>query len=149
MTQTTQQAVIRAARMEDMPKVVACLWLFFLESPWKAVCPEPDPIYAGGWVLEKLMHDPKSQLFVAAQDGELIGVCGGTILDWPMIAHHPYLWEWAWWVTPEHRHSDVAEQLWAQLTAWAKEHGATMAARGRVHALDIGKIRETLIWESL
>lgn len=141
--------VIRAATLEDMPKVVACLWLFFLESPWKSVCPEPDPVYAGGWVLDRLLHDPKSQLFVAESEGELIGICGGTILPWPMIAHHFYLWEWAWWVTPDTRQSDTAEQLWVQLTGWAKANGAKMAARGRVKARDDGKIVETLVWETL
>ena len=149
MNTATQPVTIRAATIEDMPKVVACLWLFFLESPWKAVCPEPDPVYAGGWVLERLVHDPQSQLFVADSDGEIVGLAGGTVLPWPMLAHRSYLWEWAWWVVPELRQSGVAEQLWTHLTHWAKDRGAAMASRGRVKAMTDGKILETLAWESL
>lgn len=140
---------IRAATIEDMPKVVACQWLFFLESPWKSVCPEPDPIYAGGWMLDRLMHDSKSQLFVADVDGELIGIAGGTILEWPMLQNFHYLWEWALWVSPDARHSDVADGLWTQLKVWAKAHEARLAGRGRVKQLSDGKIVETLVWETL
>ena len=145
----TATATIRAATIEDMPKVVACQWLCFLESPWAKVCPAPDPVYAGGWMLDRLMHDPKSQLFVADVDGELVGIAGGTILDWPMLQHFPYLWEWALWVSPESRHSDVADSLWTQLKAWAKTHEARLAGRGQVKQLSDGKILETLVWETL
>ena len=145
----TETTTIRAATMEDMPKVVACQWLFFLESPWRAVCPEPDPLYAGGWMLDRLIHDPKSQLFVAECDGELIGIAGGSVLAWPMVDKFHYLWEWALWVEPSQRGSGMAEQLWTELTTWAHTQGAQMAARGRVKTLPDGKIVETLVWETL
>ena len=143
----TMTTTIRPATIEDMPKVVACLWLFFLESPWKDVCGEPDPVYAGGWILDRLIHDADSQLFVAETNGEIVGMSGGTILPWPMMSNRTYLWEWAWWVIPELRQTDVAESLWQQLTGWAKAHGAKAAARGRVKAIGEGQIRETLNWE--
>lgn len=143
----TMTATIRPATIEDMPKVVACLWLFFLESPWKDVRPDPDPIYAGGWVLDKLVHDPKSQLFVAEHDSELVGLCGGSVIPWTMMADCPYLWEWMLWVTPEMRQSGIADELWDVLKKWAKETGATGAVRGHAKGAGPMRIREISYWE--
>ena len=144
---TLTQATIRLAMVEDMPKVLACLWRFVQETPWKMVYGEPDPLYAGGWIISRLENDPNSQLFVAEHDGELVGLCGGSILQLPMVAHRPYIWEWIWWVTPELRQTELAESLWQHLVEWAKTQGATGSIRG--HAKENGpmKIRETLYWE--
>lgn len=146
---TMTQATIRAATIEDMPKVVACQELFYLESPWVTLLGKPDPLYAGGWMLERLMNDSESQLFVADRDGELIGLCGGSILPVPMVPNVRYAWEWTFWVTHEWRHTDTAGQLWQAFCDWAREHRASLTVRGRVRAVVDGQLRETLSWEKL
>ena len=134
---------IRQAQIQDLPEIVGCLKVFFLETPWGVLRPDPDLIYTAEWLMKL---DSRSQLFVATDDENIIGLCGGTIVDFPMIADLPYLWEWCWWVKKEHRHTDTARRLWSCLTEWAKQNGAKGSVYGKAEAQSVQTFTETLQW---
>ena len=134
---------IRQAQIQDLPEILGCLKAFWEESPWKVLKPEPDLVYVAEWLMKL---DGRSNLFLAEEDGALVGVCGGTIVEFPMIADLSYLWEWALWVAPEYRHTGTGNRLWGALIDWAKEHGAKGCMRGKAEAVTEKIMREALHW---
>ena len=135
---------IRQAQIQDLPELLGCLKQFFEESPWMALKSKVDPVYVAEWLM-KLNH--RSTIFLAEQEGIMIGMAGGTIVDFPMIANLPYLWEWALWVRPDYRHTGTANRLWGELTAWAQDNGAKGSVRGRKSVAMTDKVMcETLHW---
>ena len=135
---------IRQAQIQDLPEILGCLKQFYEETPWKVLKPELDLVYVAEWLM-KLGEN--STLFLAVEEGQVVGLCGGTIVDFPMIADLPYLWEWALWVRPEHRHTGTARRLWGSLTDWAQEYGAKGCVRGaKTEQVSEQHFRETLQW---
>lgn len=135
--------IIRQSQIQDLPEILGCLKAFFEESPWRVLKPELDLVYVAEWLMKL---DGRSNLFLAEEDGQIMGLAGGTIVDFPMIADLPYLWEWALWVKPEYRHTGTARRLWGALTDWAQEHGAKGCMRGKAEQIAEGHFRETLQW---
>lgn len=134
---------IRPARVDDLPEVLVCLREFFLESPWGVLKPDVDAEYIATWLLRL---GPESRLLVAVEQEQMIGLCGGSIVDFPMIADLPYLWEWALWVRPEVRQTGIGNKLWGALIEWAKEHGAKGCARGKAEGITNTMMRQTTSW---
>jgi len=140
---TKPTITIRQAQIQDLPELVICLKQFFLETPWGVLRPDPDLVYVAEWLMKL---DSRSQLFVAQDEGQIIGLCGGTIVDFPMIADLPYLWEWCWWVRADYRQTATAQRLWTCLTEWARQQGAKGCVYGRTTALTAQTFQETLQW---
>lgn len=143
MSTVTSSVTIRLASIEDLPAVVESLLVFFAETPWAVLEPNPDREYIAQWLISL---DHKSQLFIAEDQGQIVGLCAGTVVQFPMIAHLSYLWEWAWWVAPEYRHTGLGRRLWTQLTEWSRTQGATGAVYSRARERAGRTFEETLIW---
>lgn len=138
-----QPVEIRQASIQDLPEVLGCLKQFYEESPWRVLKPDVDLVYVAEWLMKL---DGRSQLYLAVERGQIVGVCGGTIVDFPMIAELPYLWEWALWVRPDYRMTATGRRLWGTLTEWAKEQGAKGCVRGKAEQIGDGHFREVLQW---
>lgn len=139
---TLTEQVTRLATPADIPACVELLQGLHAESLW---APWPfDADYATLWLLWTMRTDASQRVLVAEQNGELIGLCGGAILNHPLMPHVPYLQEWALYVKPAHRNQGVAKDLWQRLCLLATHRGAVLAAYGQRKGE-----KETIRWQRL
>lgn len=142
----TEQIVIRHVTGNDLGTTVDLLYDFGFATAYRVIPSDTtryDPRqYIAGWVIRQLEQKPTA-IFVAEEDGRLVGICAGSIVDFPMVPDFPHLWEWAWHVHPGHE--DLKMKLWKRLVKWAKANGARGANYGEPALLN-GKLQETLHW---
>lgn len=119
LTTVQRPATIRPATEEDLDAVVALGLAFHAGSPYRDLF-DADPARLRLSAAEMV---EKGVIFVAEQDGALVGMLGGV------MAHHfvsgePFAAELCWWVLPEAR-GRSGLRLETAFLAWAREHGAT------------------------
>jgi len=121
---------IRLANVEDLGVVAELIVALRQETIWKTVAFTPDVLEIEYGLLIALCQ-PQHRLWVAEDDGAIIGMCGVEVTTQRFIPTVPYLQEWALWVAPSHRRTGLAGQLWRRACRWGKEVGAHGAVRGR------------------
>lgn len=143
MSLTTETMMIRQAQVKDLPNLIGCLTQMVEATGYRILPSQRDPFYAMDWLFEK-MHNPNSLFLVAESDGEIIGLCGGSIVPFMMLNDFPHLWEWAWWVRDEN--DGTARKLWAEMKTWAKAQGAKGCHYGKSVVTSETTLEETLYW---
>ena len=116
--------------MDDIPQCVAMIRALRQATFWQHL--DADSEFLGLYLAHKLLTAAHCCLYVAEQDGQLVGLCGGEISRHFLAPHVPVLSEWAWWVEPNHRTGSAGARLWLTVCAWARERGAVASMRTRV-----------------
>lgn len=144
----TKRAVIRVATGDDLDGILDCLMEFAVSMAYRmipvgaAYAENPRP-YMAWWITRQLATKPTA-IFVAEDEGAIVGICAGSIVDFPMVPDFPHLWEWAWYVRPEH--ASVKMSLWKHLSAWAKRSGAKGSVCGNPESRSSTTMTERLHW---
>ncbi len=109
---------IREATPNDLPALVDMGAQFWRDSVYHdALGPATKDGLAE--TAEKLMEGPDRALFVAEQDGELIGMIGMAIYPHP-VQHGRIAAEVTWWVDPDSR-GTAGVRLLRHAEEWARE----------------------------
>ena len=138
---TKPAVTIRQVEFADLPALYPCLVAMRKSSGYRIIPTQDDPFEALYWVYRQ-MQDERSCLLVAVEDDKIVGLCGGSVTDFHMLADFPHLWEWAWW-SEEPR---IAASLWRHLKSWAKARGAKGCVYGKSQATSETTCEETLYW---
>lgn len=123
--------MIREATEADIPRVLEMGRRFFETAGWPDVAEWDDA--STEWTLRFLIEQPTGALFVAEEDGHVVGMTGGMVMPFYFNHTHRTGQELFWWVEPEHR--GIGSGLFDALEAWAREAGAqtfTMIAVDRL-----------------
>lgn len=129
---TTTQTEIRPAGLEDMTVCVNMIQQLRQETFWKHMEGQDYPEVMSILLVHRLLTNPNVCLYVAEQEGKIVGLCGGEIDSHFLAPHVPLLREWAWWVVPEHRMGSIGARLWLTVLSWAKTRGVRYGLRTRV-----------------
>lgn len=143
---TKPTVTIRQAQIPDLAVCVEMVLALQQETFWKHMQEKADPLAMTIFILNRLFKDGNFCLYVAEQDGKIVGICGGEIVTHFLAPQAPILTEWAWWVVPEARQGTVGARLWLTVCQWAKERGVKYSSRTRVLSKD--RIGKTLGTES-
>lgn len=150
MLATDRKETIRHATGEDYEQILDCLMKFARSMAYRMIpssseyLSNPRP-YMGAWITRQFERVPTA-MFVAEDDGRLIGICAGSIVDFPLVPDFPHLREWAWWVEGESRTGRTGVALFHALKAWAKKHGARGCVWGEPKEGTETTMTETLHW---
>jgi hypothetical protein len=130
-----EHAVIRLATIEDLQAVIDLLLLLREETFWAEAVASPDRAHMENWLLMQGLTNPHFSIFVAEDElqGELVGLCGGRLIEHGLAPGVLFLSEWAWYVLPSQRDNGTATALWRRVKAWAMQHGAVGTVNGRWH----------------
>jgi hypothetical protein len=120
---------IRLATIDDVPVCMQMMVELRNENFWRHIYPHTDLAIATIFVMNRLLTNTQSCLYVAELDGAIIGICGGEIVTNFLMPHITLVNEWAWWVIPEHRNGTVGARLWFSVCDWAKKHGVRYSIR--------------------
>lgn len=144
---------IRAAKAEDIPRVVEMATRFILETPYKnTIVPDERKleqlaawlIDQGGIVLLAEKADPVDVWGKARELGYCRQVVGMLALAY--LEHHLtgefYVDEIAWWVDTEHRKSPAGYRLLCAAEDWTRQKGARVLKMLSPAGSDIGKLYE-------
>lgn len=119
---------IRNATIDDVDALVELGEMMHAESPrYRALT--YDPVKVAGIALH-LIYDPAAQVLVAEQDGQLIGMLAGMIVE-HFFGDDCYATDYVFFVRPEHRGSSAAPRLYR---AWEE----LLKADGRVKEVSLG-----------
>lgn len=124
--------MIRDARHEDIPAIVAMGARFFAEAEWSDVTEWDDDSVSV--TLANLIEGEGGILLVAEKDGRLVGMTGGLVHPAYFNIHHLTGQELFWWVAPEWR-KGIGAEMFHRLEHEAKMRGAqswSMIALDRV-----------------
>lgn len=109
---------VRTATTDDVPRIVEMGVRFVADSEfWRIGPASPEKI-----VKLVLSIIDGGGVFVAEDNGRVIGMLCGCLVDHPMM-DSIVASELAWWVEPEHR-GTAGARLLAAFAAWAHDRGA-------------------------
>lgn len=112
--------MIRPATVNDLPEIVRMGSRSLMDGPYKEKIKD-DPQTAAELVVQ-VIEDQKGKVFVAEENGKLIGILGLVIFPnyytREMTAH-----ELIWYVLPEYRRSFTAAALFRRAEAEARNAG--------------------------
>ena len=137
--------LVRPATIEDMSQVYDLLNALRMESIWATIPVTPIQPYVNAHLL-MILHDPEQRLVVADREGELVGICRGTISSHEYLPGLRYLAERDLYVLPRYRGFVVGKALWGDLLAWGKAQGAYGACYGKITRLTEKRCVEEVMW---
>ena len=140
LTQTQRMVnltIIRPAQIQDYACCVPLALALREDTHWADFPTQPTDDQIERW-LQSL-----DCLFVAEADGQLLGLCGGSIAWHPLYSSVPYIWEQIWYVMPAKRFELIGLRLLRHVKAWGQAHGAKALLFGRPRREPPG---EELIW---
>lgn len=122
--------MIREATEDDELEVLMLVKSFTKEAPEEYV-----------WNKEKMsnlfhvcLESPASGLFVAEEDGSLVGFIAATLAE-PMFADYTVATELAWFVDKDHRNARTSVKLLRTFEDWAESKGAKYTALADITGL--------------
>lgn len=127
-----------------------CLDMYH-QSPWVTMDLSHSIPLMTKLLTDRLKFDPSWGLYVADDDGVIVGFIGIELVTHPLHPGFPFVREWALWVHPRYRGKKVAWELKER----AKQWGRMRKAKGLLYAKSLTKTRpkrgpvETHIWEEL
>ena len=128
----TQTGMIRLAHPADMTAVVELMFALQQETHWRKF--EMSAAHVEATIVRWLTESGQHALFIAEDDGALVGLCGGEITSNPFFPHVPFVQEWAWYVRPEYRQNGAGPALLRALYRWGKARGARGGVAARITA---------------
>lgn len=75
--------------------------------------------------LAKMIDNDDMFVWLAEQNGEVIGICGATAYPLYFNPAHTVVQELWWWLTPKARGGSAAKKLFRALEDWTAEKGAS------------------------
>lgn len=113
--------VVRQARKEDVPHLTVMGGRFFAQTGYQQHGLFCDPFHLHAFLEDAIDSEDKA-IFVAEQDGALIGVIGAfkakAYFGPQLIAHELF-----WWVNEDARKGATAIRLLRALQQWARDGG--------------------------
>lgn len=131
--------------MDDVPHLCVMLDMLRKETVWGNVPFTSDYNHAAKVLVQRL-NNGWHKILVADTGRRLIGLCAGQVMTNDFIPTVPYLWEWAWWVHPNHRKEPIGKTLKETLAVWAKGRGAMGMAYGIPHMKRRDTTTELVVW---
>lgn len=144
--------MIRLAKPQDLSAVADGIVAMRQDTVWQHVTLEPNLSHVLTWLWQTLTNNPAHVLFVAEQDGDIIGFIGGELVTEYFVPDKPLLTEWAWYVKPAYRKQRIGWQLWQAMKEWAQARGAVAAIYSKTLPVqDLSRPRpfEQRVWMSL
>ena len=112
--------MIRAARHEDMPRLVEMGRAFLAETALADFTEIDDDSFSR--TLTGMIDGDRAVLIVA-EESQIIGLIGGLVYPFYFNTNHLTGQEMFWWVEPAYR-KGAGRQLFKALETWAREMGA-------------------------
>lgn len=144
--------MIRLATPQDLEAVADCIVALRAGTVWQHLDFTSNRDHVLAWLWDTLTTKPSHVLFVAEQDGDIVGLIGGELVTEYFVPDKTLLLEWAWYVKPAYRGKRLGWQLWQAMAEWAKAHGASAAIYCKqLPVSDLSRPRpfEQRVWMSL
>lgn len=115
--------IVRRAEIDDLPEYIRLGRRFHAASPVSTAIPF-DPQGFGIFYLNSL-HNPNVGLWLAEQDGKVLGVAGVMLYPMYFSPSNLVAQELWWWLEPEARGTGAGGKMHEMIEAWALENGAS------------------------
>ena len=149
----TTTLTLRLAEPSDLDAVAQLAVALRDDTHWRDVDFTPDPEAISLWLLAVLSTTTNHVLYVAEQEGQVVGFCLGLLTVHPLVAQVPVIYEQGWYITPEVRSGTLGMDLWHLVVEWGRQRGAKAACycipAKRVHLRNGYRVAETLYWKDL
>lgn len=116
--------MIRRATFDDIPKLLEFGHQFVALSPFSAVTVAHNESITAA--LKAMMESPDAEVFVAEQQGEVVGTAAVALTPLYFNVHVKVAHEVFWWVDAAHRKGSHGLQLLQTLEEWASHHYAAV-----------------------
>lgn len=141
----------RLAVESDIPGIGRGCLEMYRGTPWVTTELASSVPMLAKQLITKLQYDATWGLYVAEDDGVIVGLIGIELVTHPLHTGFPFVREWAMWVHPRYRGHKVAWELKQR----AKDWGRARQAKGFMYSKALTKTRpkrgpvELSIWEDL
>lgn len=113
--------VVRKATAEDFERILPLAHRFFEASKYGREMAFDDVSFKQ--TFDHLISGEDGVFFVAAEDGEIVGLAGALAYPFYFNSAHKTGQELFWWVDPDARGSSVGVSMFDALECWAREQG--------------------------
>jgi GNAT superfamily N-acetyltransferase len=138
--------MIRLATPMDLDAVFELAVAMRQETHWKDVPFTPDRATTVWSLMLLLATSPNHVLYVAEEDGRVVGFCLGAVTVNVFVPQVPFVAELGWFVEPASRHLGLGVKLWKQVIDWGRTRGAKASiyskpileqSNGKPHASEV------------
>ena len=114
--------MIREGKILDIKSLVKMGKDFFDNSGYQHIFPFEKKTFEK--TVSHLITDENSNIFVAVEEGEIVGMAGALLFPFYMNENVLSCQEVFWWVKPEARKGSLGMNLLSGVEKWAKNKGA-------------------------
>jgi len=115
--------VVRRATLADLPQYAQLSREFVAVLPTTAIVGISDEAIFD--FLFRALDNPDIGVWLAEQDGDIIGICGALAYPLYFNPQHTVVQELWWWLTPAARGGSAAKKLMRAIEEWAAEKSAS------------------------
>lgn len=135
---------VRLATEQEIPLVAERMLHAREQLGYGKILPSVTPLALTKWLYTLLTKDATCRVFVAEEDGKVLGHVGAGLSRTFLPPHTLYVSEWAWYVE-KGASKRVGVALWKEAVAW----GLTMGAKISCYAIPQRGTSERVIIETL
>ncbi len=136
--------IFKLVDKDDADKPIELLEKFFEETRQASFTKLDDKALYN--MLVGMIINKDAAVFIALEDEDVVGVCGGVLYPLWFSPDHKTGQEMFWYVREDKRRSKAGKKLFSSLEEWAKLSGAAsfcMVALSHIHENRVGKMYES------